>query len=263
MNIIEELKRTPIKRNLGFDYDDYKKRKEYYHGEVIPKIPVDSNNERYAEQLKRCSEFGIFQFNYYVNGPGREILRASGDGESPYVSKDILLRESILVKLRMVDNELRKHNLRLLVLSGYRHPEHQRECLEGVKAQNRPLNARSANKLFTNPKVYSPHCTGAALDVEIWSDIDCRMLPTKLPDRETTMGLFFLEQLSTLNWEEEETKANRRLLHNILATPVILGKDHFVHHPSEYWHYAWGERMAGFFSANGHPVCYERIFVVA
>lgn len=256
MGLVRELMKMPIRRNPGFDYEDYARNKQGYFSDWVSRIPVDKDHPKFKEPLFRCSDFGLMHENYYVRGNGLKLLAITGKGSD--FDDDIYLRESILTDLTKVDEVLKQYGFRILVLSGYRHRELQKRAIKGVKKQGRSKAQKPVEELFTHPDIYSPHMTGGAVDVEIWEISQGTILPTKLPDREKT-ELFYLEDREILLPLEETVRDNRRLLHNILSTEAVLGKDYFIPHPSEYWHFGRNERLAAFFAANNHLVFYDVI----
>ncbi len=263
MNLIEKLKKTPI-RKFDFDYDWYARNKKNGYRQVRL-VSVDRNSVRYDEKLIDCSRAGLLNLNYYRDSESGKMVGNSGKysakKKSLAFSSTVSLRLSLVDDLRKIDYALRPFRLRLFLLSGYRSEIAQKKAIAQISSQKRAANAKPVSELFSNPEIYSPHQTGGAIDAEIWDVKHNRMLKTKLADRER-IELFYLENRRCLSLEETEVKENRRLLHNLLASEEILGKNHFIHHPSEYWHYGRNERLASFFAGSlNHPVYYDILHI--
>jgi len=155
----------------------------------------------------------------------------------------------------LIDEKIKAFGLRLFILSGYRHADLQRAIL---KAAIRGKGDDFAKKMLANPNYYTPHATGAVFDIEIWSEKENSMLPTKT---EKGFGRYVLEGLENLSSKEIIILENRRLIHNLLSTDYILRKDKlFIPHPFEYWHYGRNEKLSKFFNQdNDYPVFYDVI----
>jgi len=266
-NILKYLREKPIKLedNLNpciIDYFDSLENKKFYFREVVRKIEVNVHHELHREPLFRARDFGLLEKSYYSKGNGAKILENSKIKAEQHLIDSIYLRVSILSDLEKVDQFLKIHSenkLCLVLLSGYRPQDLQAACKDGVENQDRDENAKPASELFSCPKVYAPHTTGGAFDVEIWSLDHSKILPTKFSNREETRGSYFIETMNDLGPEDEEARKNRRLLHHLLASPLILGKNHFVAHPSEYWHFGRNERLSAFLclGIKEHEVFYD------
>ena len=237
---IEELAKMPIEPYPGMDYQGYRGKRKRHYWEIISRIKATES----GEPLESCAKHFLRHNNYYSQGNGKKILTYSSSNRCP--GEEVFLRKGVLENLVVVDEFLKEYGMRIIILSGYRSPSEQRVAIEGVGNQFRDERAKSVDLLFSNSDVYSPHTTGAALDVEIIYEKNGEMLATKLPDREK-MGLFYLEKRAALNLVELRAQRARRILHNVLATLYLLEDNHFYHNPSEYWHYSQREKFASFF----------------
>ncbi len=258
MNLVEKMKKMPI-RHFDFDYEWYRNNKELGY-RMVKRLFVEKFHPKCREGLVSCSSLGIMNLNYYSQGDGKKIIQNSGKRKNGSLAfhEEVFLRQSIAFDLKLVDYRLKKFGLRIFILSGYRDARLQQMAISGISLQKRAKNARPVQELLSSPSVYSPHTTGGAIDVEIWSQKEKKILLTKLPDREK-IGLFHLEGKKSLTLQEKEVRDNRRLLHNLLASEEVLGANHFIHHPSEYWHYGRNERLASFFFGGNHPIYYDII----
>jgi len=239
----------PITRNKDFAYDDYMENKTYYLRNIVCDLPVNKSNNLAQEKMAKCSQYDLMFVNYYFKSSLLTNTKAK-----KYLNEDIWLRKSILNDLHVIDQELKKYNLSLLILSGYRHPVLQSLIIRQV---SKNYNKTLADKMFANPDNYAPHTTGAAFDLEIWDEKNNRILPTKIFG---VIDIFTLEEKRTLTLHEKEVRNNRRLIYNLLTQDIVLNADQvFLAHPFEYWHYGRHERMSAFFAANGHQVYYDVI----
>jgi len=246
--LINELKETPIKPNPDFSIQDYLENKHYYHQQVICCLPVLKDNPWHKENLGYCADFGLLFRNYYFGAANLTAEKAI----KQHLSRQVCLRTSILRDLQLIDEQLKSTGLRFLILSGYRHPDLQRYILREAARQK---GAEFANKMLANPDFYAPHATGAALDLEIWDEKNKMVLPTKING---SIGRLGLEEKSSQTLAEQEVRANRRLIHNLLTTDCLLPKERvFVGHPFEYWHYGRHERLSAFFAGLTQPIYYD------
>ena len=260
MNLIDKLKKMPIRR-FDFDYEWYRKNKKLGY-QKVSRINVIKSDYRHAEELTSCSREGLLNRNYYYEETDKSVVNNSGEysikKKSFVFTKEVFLRESLVVDLKKIDYRLEKFRLRLFISSGYRNEKMQKMAIQRIARQKRGPDAKPVDELFSNPRDYSPHTTGGAVDLEIWDLREKKLLLTKLKDRER-IDLFYLENKNNLSLEEMRVRDNRRLLHNLLVSEEILGKNHFIHHPSEYWHYGRHERLASFLSGGTHPVYYDSL----
>ena len=251
--MINELKNTPIMENQRFKsiIVDYEERKAYYQQHVVAQIKIDRNNSACKEKLVDCHENGLMCKNYYYFSP---VLSDFPEAKK-YLSKKVMLRKSVVSDLAAIDEKIKNYGLRLFVLSGYRHINLQEIIL---KAVSKLKGENFANKMLANPDHHAPHATGAAFDIEIWSEKDKKLLSTKF---KKGFGRYDLEQLKTLTIEEKAVRESRRLIHNLLSTDCILNKKNvFIPHPVEYWHYGRNEKLSKFFIQNDeYPVFYDTV----
>ncbi len=262
--VLEDLRRKPVEKKIRPEIEDYftsLDTKKRYFREVIAKLKVNLENEKSREPLFHCQDYQIHEKSYYKSGNGAEIINYPNLGSDKYFADNIFLRIGILEDLKKADDFLRINSegeLCLIVKSGYRPLHFQSICKKGVESQNRSENAKPAEELFSDPKIYSPHATGAAFDIEIWEIKQNSILQTKFSNREKTKGSFFIETFRNLDSKNEEIRKNRRLLCNLLATEAVLGKNHFIAHPSEYWHFGRNERLSAFFAEDEkHEIYYD------
>lgn len=250
INSIEQLRKIPISDGQPLRYSDYSERKTYYWLEIIANIKVDIRHRLYAESLGRCVDFDIMQQNYYSLS---KILEGVPEAKL-YLDTVLRLRTSVLKDLQTIDQWLKKYDLRILILSGYRHPNLQRLILTQAK---KIAGEEIANRMLANPDHYSPHASGGVFDVELWDKKNNRILPTKIKNGERRD---YLENRNNLTVGETEIRDNRRIIHHLLSSTYLLTEEEvFIPHPFEYWHYGRNERLSAFFSRNNHEVFYDEI----
>lgn len=165
---------------------------------------------------------------------------------------ELLLRRSVVERLRAVDARLAAMGLGLYLLDAWRPQAIQRFFHdvwfpEWLSARTPELEGEAlvaeVEKYWSAPtsgeNSPSPHSTGAAVDLTLVS------LETGHP---LYMGGLFddLTELAWTDWFErfepqsmsdEEARANRRILHWAMSDAG------FANNPTEWWHYSWGDQM--------------------
>jgi len=252
MALLDELRRTPIPVAARIVFGRYASDKTHYWHEVIPQIPLEHTHAAASDSLLRCADLGLLTLNYY-----RTVKAVSGSHDES-VTPDVMLRERIARDLVVVDQFLRRETgLRLIIMSGYRSPLLQRAIRATAHTER---GVEFTDRMFSDPDVYSPHATGAALDIELWDDESNGLLPMKVPD---SIDRHTLESAVGLTATERTVRDNRRVIYHVLANPVCLPEPLlFVPHPYEYWHYGRHERLSAFFAGEegyAHPVYYGEI----
>lgn len=168
----------------------------------------------------------------------------------------LYLRLSTLVKLILIDNELQKLGLRVLVLDGYRSRETQVDLFE---EQQRHLQRRypefdieelrlRTQKYVSTPSEHpfrpSPHVTGGAVD---WWLADLEGNPVNMgcefDEFSNVAATRYFEELAkarVLYPEEREALRHRRIHY---WASVNAG---MANYPEEFWHSSYGDQMWGF-----------------
>lgn len=165
---------------------------------------------------------------------------------------ELLLRQSVVYRLRLVDARLSEAGLGLYVLDAWRPQAIQRFFHDvwfpaWLSARTPELEGEAlveeVEKYWSAPTAGenspSPHSTGAAVDLTLVS------LETGHP---AYMGGIFddLTELAWTDWFErfepqsmsdEEARANRRLLY------WAMTEAGFANNPTEWWHFSWGDQM--------------------
>jgi len=84
----------------------------------------------------------------------------------------------------------------------------------------------------------APHATGAALDLTIrWIGSDQLWMGSIFDDVTELAHRDHFEKSTALAYSDAEARANRRLLHWVMADAGFAG------HPDEWWHFSWGDQL--------------------
>jgi D-alanyl-D-alanine dipeptidase len=227
------------------------KSKEYR--EQYKSFPVVECNEPMVD----CADYGLLSSDFYL----RRLLKGAKEFapafEAGFLNSSAFLRRSIVSDLAAVDHELRAHGLFLHVLSGWRHTRVQELAIEWASQQ---YGKEAASTRYASPN-FTPHSTGAACDLELWSiQTGCSL--TKVDPQDDISFCGFEER--TDHTPDEVLKRNvRRLLFHVMCTPdVCLPKEKcFTIHPGEAWHFGRGDLMSAFFE-RANSAIYGKIDVV-
>ncbi len=252
---IRELKSNPI---TDFIYNKKEISQNYNYRNKLFNITLD-NDILSNEPLVNCNNYDLLNKNYYYNIAINNIIPS--DKLKRLILKnttsDVFLRRNIAIDLQIIDKVIKRHGLRLFILSGYRSAELQ-SIIRKVTITEK--GKEFTEKMLADPDTHLPHATGAAFDIEIFDLKANKLLPTKISNH---FERNYLEQKQCLTKKEIEVRDNRRLIHNLLATSIILPKDKiFVPHPYEYWHYSRNEKLSTVFShmyGISHKAFYDEI----
>lgn len=252
---IDELRKTPIPVLSAEARQSYLQNRSLVWESVIPNLPIEFTDPRSHEPLIDCESSGLCTRNYYTQ---TKLILSGSRCDSARSELNLRLRKTIVEDLVAIDSQVRECGLRLLLMSGYRHPRFQEEI---IQAAIRERGRKFAKSMFADPSVYSPHATGGAFDLELWDVVLGRVLPTKVPG---CINYYELEERSALSSLEEEARDNRRLLFHLLSCSVDAsdGRQGFVAHPFEYWHFGRHERLSSYWTSllgMSHPAYYDEI----
>lgn len=210
--------------------------------------PIDRTDLHYAEPLVDSRLRKIAGENYYHatrNPPYWRMIEGS--------IAELLMRRSVSAKLCAVNRQLGEAGLELFLFDAWRPravqayfhdvwmPAELRKrepSLEGlalVGAVDRYWAAPSVNE--NSP---APHATGGAVDLTIrWIGGE-KLWMGSIFDDVTELAHrdhFETPQTTALAFSDEEARANRRLLHWVMAEQGFAG------HPDEWWHFSWGDQL--------------------
>jgi D-alanyl-D-alanine dipeptidase len=212
------------------------------------RVSIRRDDALYAEPLVEARERGLKGANFYA-----------GDRNPPYwhrvdgATDKLLLRRTVNEKLLRVNERAGDAELELFLFDAWRPREVQayfhdvwmpRElqrrdpALAGARLTQeveRYWSAPSANE--ASP---APHATGAAVDLTLrWKDGEALWMGSLFDDVTPLAGRDRFESLAPDNFSfsDQEARANRRLLHWLMA------EEGFAGHPEEWWHFSWGDQM--------------------
>lgn len=210
--------------------------------------PIALDGATNCEPLVDLFDLGIAGENFYFSHRNPPYWQRI-DGSIP----ELLVRRSVGEKLKRVNARLEAVTLELFVHDAWR-PKKVQEYFHDywmpaelkrrfpdleVEALTRAVERYWA-KPTTDPSSPAPHATGAALDLTIrWIGAE-QLWMGSLFDDATELAhrdRFELLAPSALSFSDEEARANRRLMHWVMA------EEGFAGHPDEWWHYSWGDQL--------------------
>lgn len=212
------------------------------------KMPI----KEVGEPLLSLNQYGVSNNEYYLEKVYDELLRGN-KVYLPLVENRIIwpfvwVRQSLAERLAKADALLRKHDLFLKVISGWRHPLINQIAKEEA---GKRLNLDEAERLFAKVsdnlnQSPTPHSTGAAVDTQVYSLQSFRQLSPNYPGDE--YSFYNLETKEDPSEIETIKKGVRRILYHVLCTPgVCLAENEiFTIHPGEYWHFGDGDPLSAF-----------------
>jgi len=249
------------------DLSVFKKRKKGYRKHLI-----DSSNKLYSEKYEDIRSHDLSGENFYFktdNPPYYKKIKGS--------IPNLLLRTSVIAKLKKINNELKKSGLELFFYDCYRPIEIQNyfhdtwfpsELRKKYPKWNEDQILNEVKKYWAkgakssmdvDPKSPPPHSTGAAFDVTI-RKIDTGehlYMGSIIDDVSKVAHSDFFEikkKKGMLSFSEIEAMKNRRLLY------WLMTKYEFASNPSEWWHYSWGDQLWAKLT-NQKTAIYSNIFV--
>ncbi len=211
------------------------------------KYPIDLSGGAQTEPLVEAHDLGIAGENYYYSHRNPPYWRRI-EGAIPA----LLMRRSVGEKLRRVNARLEAATLELFLFDAWRPRAvqayfHDHWTPAELQRRNPGLTGAAlvaeVERYWAAPTLDAqspaPHATGAALDLTLrWIGAEKLWMgsifddPSALShrDRFETPG-------SALSLSDEEARANRRLLHWVMA------EEGFIGHPDEWWHFSWGDQL--------------------
>lgn len=173
----------------------------------------------------------------------------------------LFLRRGVIEKLLAVNGRLAGFGLELFLFDGWRPkavqayfhdvwmPQHLREqapALSGADLQ------AEVEKYWSAPSVDehspAPHETGGATDLTLrWRGGEMLWMGSLFDDVTAIAHRDHFERDGDVSFSDVEARANRRLLHWVMAEEGLIG------HPDEWWHFSFGDqlwaRLGGFEAA--------------
>jgi D-alanyl-D-alanine dipeptidase len=210
--------------------------------------PIARSNAHFAEPVVDLRRQGIAGENYYHATHNPPYWRRI-DGSVP----GLLVRISVAERLARVDARLKARGLELFVFDAWR-PKAVQTYFHDVwmpAELQRRQPSLSRNALLAEVERYwaapsrdadspAPHATGAAVDLTIrWQGGDPLWMGSIFDDATALAHRDRFEALdeNAMSFSDEEARANRRLLHHLMADEDFAG------HPDEWWHYSWGDQL--------------------
>lgn len=195
--------------------------------------PIDPFTSLYEEDLVDVRDCRIEGANHYWVA----AKRPQG------AIQELLVRETIALKLELVDLELIRHGYKLYVKDAYRPLEvqhHVQKIVAEKYGEKAPDYAAFVSDSTDSPP---PHLTGGAVDVEL-THVDGTFVEMGKKLREGMPLVIhpdFFDGISRdgieLTSDEEKARLHRAILHHVMTS---FG---FVCNPTEYWHFSWGDQM--------------------
>ncbi|MDF1497514.1 MAG: M15 family metallopeptidase [Patescibacteria group bacterium] len=216
--------------------------------------PIDSTHNLYSEAFADIREYGLIGDNFYHRTDNPPYFE-----QIPHSIPDLLLRLSVIQRLQLVDNELKKSNLELYFFDCYRpievqnyfhdvwvpnrlksdHPDWSESKVLDETEKYWAKGAPSSNEV--DPNSPPPHSTSAACDLTIRKNSGEHLFMGGIFDDASDISntdFFEIEsQKRTLTFSEIEALQNRRLLYHLMTNTG------FANNPTEWWHYSYGDQM--------------------
>jgi D-alanyl-D-alanine dipeptidase len=210
-------------------------------------LPIDRQTPYDDEPLVDIRAHGIAGENYYFSERNPPYWRRI-DGSIP----DLLLRESVALKLAEANANLARAGLELFVFDAWRPravqayfhdvwmPEQLKTLHPGLRGEALTNEIERYWAAPTkNENSPAPHETGAAVDLSIrWIGGDLLWMGSLFDDATSIAHRDHFESKATaMCFSDDEARANRRLLH------WVMGEQGFTGHAEEWWHFSWGDQM--------------------
>ena len=218
--------------------------------------PIARSNVHFSEKLVDVRGFGIAGGNYYHSDRNPPYWRRI-EGAIP----DLLVRRGVAEKLARINEILGEAGLELFLFDAWRPLAvqayfHDVWMPAELKRRNPTLFGetltREVERYWAAPSrdagSPAPHATGAAVDLTIrWKGGEQLWMGSIFDDATALAHRDRFEDLgdAALSFSDEEARANRRLLHWVMADEDFAG------HPDEWWHYSWGDQLWA--KLNGAP----------
>jgi len=210
--------------------------------------PIARSNVHYAESLTDIRSLGIAGENFYYSSRNPPYWRRI-EGAIP----DLLVRRSVAEKLARINALLGEAGLELFLFDAWR-PLAVQAYFHDVwmPAELRRRDPSLAGEALTreverywaapsrDAESPAPHATGAAVDLTIrWKGGEQLWMGSIFDDATALAHRDRFEDLGgeAMSFSDEEARANRRLLHWVMAAEEFAG------HPDEWWHFSWGDQM--------------------
>ncbi len=212
------------------------------------RIAIIRDNELFGEGVVEARDSGIAGENFYAS-----------DRNPPYWQKvdgatdKLWLRRTVAEKLGRVNARAASAGLELFVFDAWRPRQVQayfhdvwmpRELQRRDPALSGAALTEEVERYWAAPSDSAdspaPHATAAAVDLTLrWKNGDALWMGSLFDDVTALANRDRFENLDPGNFSfsDQEARANRRLLHWLMA------EEGFAGHPDEWWHFSWGDQM--------------------
>ena len=212
------------------------------------RIPIPHGNELFGESVVEAREAGLAGANYYAsarNPPYWQSVEGATDR--------LWLRRSVAEKLSHVNARVAAAGLELFLFDAWRPRAvqayfHDTWMPRELQRRNPSLSGAAlleeVERYWAAPSEDAaspaPHATGAAVDLTLrWKGGEQLWMGSLFDDVTGLAHRDRFERLDAQNFSfsDQEARANRRLLHWLMAEGGFAG------HPDEWWHFSWGDQM--------------------
>ena len=212
------------------------------------RIAIARDNPLFGESVVEARDVGLKGANFYATDRNPPYWqRAEG------ATDKLWLRQSVAEKLARVNARIAPAGLELFLFDAWR-PRAVQAYFHDVwmpRELQRRDPSLTGNALTFEVERYwaapsddagspAPHATAAAVDLTLrWRDGEALWMGSLFDDVTALANRDRFEELSPDNFSfsDQEARANRRLLHWLMA------EEDFAGHPDEWWHFSWGDQM--------------------
>jgi zinc D-Ala-D-Ala dipeptidase len=212
------------------------------------RIAIARDNRLFGESVVEARAAGLAGENFYFT-----------DRNPPYwhrvdgATDRLWLRQSVAEKLARVNARIAPAGLELFLFDAWRPRAVQayfhdvwmpRELQRRNPALSGAALTEEVERYWAAPSQDAgspaPHATAAAVDLTLrWRGGEALWMGSLFDDVTALANRDRFENLSAENFSfsDQEARANRRLLHWLMA------EEGFAGHPDEWWHFSWGDQM--------------------
>jgi D-alanyl-D-alanine dipeptidase len=212
------------------------------------RIAIIRDNALFGESVVEARETGLAGENFYASARNPPYWHKV-DG----ATDRLWLRKTVAQKLSRVNARAGKAGLELYLLDAWR-PRAVQAYFHDVwmpRELQRRDPSLSGSALTEEVERYwaapsenadspAPHATGAATDLTLrWKGGEQLWMGSLFDDVTPLAHRDRFEHLDAENFSfsDQEARANRRLLHWLMA------EEGFAGHPDEWWHFSWGDQL--------------------
>ncbi len=210
------------------------------------RIPIERGAHD-AEAMVEAKSVGLAGENYYA-GTRNPPYWGAAEG----ATEKLLLRAGVAEKLARVNARVGAAGLELFLFDAWRpravqayfhdvwmpaELKRRDPGLSGVALTEEVERYWAAPSTDANSP--APHATGAAVDLSLrWKGGDLLWMGSLFDDVTALAHRDRFEKTDPeFSFSHQEARANRRLLHWLMA------EEGFVGHPDEWWHFSWGDQL--------------------